>query len=79
MGPTKIYRKVIAGHDGSNSAGTEGLGYWDKELMSLGISPSKRNELNDWTELEALTENIKQMYYQDYKSAYSSDDDHIVV
>jgi hypothetical protein len=41
------------------------------DLKSLGIDPKKENELNDETELRALTEIIKQVYYQDYKTAYS--------
>jgi len=49
--------------------------YWQNELRSLGIHPKRRNELNDWEELASLTENIKQIYYQDYKSAYSGKED----
>jgi hypothetical protein len=41
------------------------------DLKSLGIDPKKENELNDETELAALAEIIKQVYYQDYKTAYS--------
>ncbi|MEO9320741.1 MAG: hypothetical protein ABI361_08725 [Nitrososphaera sp.] len=54
------------------------------ELESLGISPKRTNELNDSQELEALTENVKETYYQDYKTAYSYRDidasnfDHLV-
>lgn len=54
------------------------------ELESLGISPKSTNELNDSKELEALTENVKQTYYQDYKTAYGDKDidashfDHLV-
>jgi hypothetical protein len=44
--------------------------YWQNELKSLGIEPKQQNELNDRAELEALTELIKQVYYQDYKTAY---------
>ncbi len=44
--------------------------YWQNELKSLGIEPKITTELNDIEELEALTENIKQVYYQDYKTAY---------
>jgi len=31
----------------------------------------KNNELNDKKELEALTDYLKQVYYQNYKSAYN--------
>jgi hypothetical protein len=46
-------------------------GYWLNELDSLGIEPKRENELNDERELADLADNIKQMYYQDYKTAYS--------
>ncbi len=45
--------------------------YFENDLKSLGIEPKRENELNDVTELEALAEIIKQVYYQDYKTAYS--------
>ncbi len=45
--------------------------FWENELKSLGIESKRGNELNDKTELEALAEMIKQVYYQDYKTAYS--------
>jgi hypothetical protein len=46
--------------------------YWQNELKSLGIEPWRQNELNDKEELEALAEIIKEVYYQDYKTAYSN-------
>jgi hypothetical protein len=46
--------------------------YWENELKSLGIEPRKQNELNDKEELQALAEIIKEVYYQDYKIAYGS-------
>ena len=45
--------------------------YWQNELKSLGIEPKRQNELNDKAELQALAETIKQVYFQDYKTAYS--------
>ena len=45
--------------------------YWQNELKSLGIEPRRQNELNDKEELQALAEIIK-VYFQDYKTAYSS-------
>jgi hypothetical protein len=47
-------------------------GYWQNELKSLGIEPRRQNELNDKEELQALAEIIKEVYFQDYKIAYSS-------
>jgi galactose-1-phosphate uridylyltransferase len=46
--------------------------YWQNELKSLGIEPRRQNELNDKEELQALAEIIKQVYFQDYKTAYSN-------
>ncbi len=45
--------------------------YWRNELKSLGIEPKRQNELNDKAELQALAETIKQVYFQDYKTAYT--------
>ena len=46
---------------------------WDlscsvSDLESLGLQTPKLNELNDSYEIEKLVENLKQKYYQDYKS-----------
>jgi hypothetical protein len=46
--------------------------YWKNELKSLGIEARRENELNDKDELQALAEIIKEVYYQDYKTAYSN-------
>jgi hypothetical protein len=46
--------------------------YWQNELKSLGIEPKRQNELNDKEELQALADIIKEVYYQDYKNAYSN-------
>jgi hypothetical protein len=46
--------------------------YWQNELKSLGLEPRRQNELNDKEELQALAEIIKEVYFQDYKIAYSS-------
>jgi hypothetical protein len=46
--------------------------YWQNELKSLGIEPRRQNELNDKEELQALAEIIKEVYFRDYKIAYSS-------
>ncbi len=46
--------------------------YWQNELKSLGIEPKRQNDLNDKEELEALAEIIKEVYYQDYKTAYGN-------
>ena len=46
----------------------ERYGWWLNELETLGVAPNKVNELNDINEISDLTENLKQCYYQDYKS-----------
>jgi hypothetical protein len=46
--------------------------YWQNELNSLGIEARRQNELNDKEELQALVEILKEVYFQDYKTAYSS-------
>jgi hypothetical protein len=44
------------------------------ELRSLGIECKRMNEFNDKQELEALASAIKEVYFQDYKTAYYDDD-----
>ena len=55
--------------------GMDNNGYLNSELKSLGIHPKKINELNDKEELQELADNIKQSLYQDYKTAYSDDNE----
>ena len=48
-------------------------GKWDlrssiSELESLGFKSNKLNILNDSYEVKNLVENLKQMFFQDYKS-----------
>ena len=38
------------------------------ELESLGLETPQLNELNDSYEVENLVVNLKQMFYQEYKS-----------
>jgi hypothetical protein len=42
--------------------------WWLNELNTLGIAPNKVNELNDINGVSNLAKNLKQCYYQDYKS-----------
>ena len=46
--------------------------YLQNELASLNIEPKRKNELNDKWELEALATAIKEVYFQDYKTACTS-------
>jgi hypothetical protein len=50
-------------------------GYWQNELLSLGIEPKEKKEFNDKEENENLSDNIKQAMFQDYKLAYSEKGD----
>ncbi len=45
--------------------------YLQAELGSLGIQCKRMNELNDKEELQTLATAIKDVYFQDYKIAYS--------
>ena len=45
--------------------------YWQSELRSLGIECKRKNELNDKEELQVLAMAIKEVYFQDYKTAYN--------
>lgn len=49
------------------------LMFWISELESLGIKSEKLNELNDVYEVKNLVENIKQTFYQDFKSSYQKE------
>ena len=39
-------------------------------LLPVGVSPKRCNELNDKQEVSNLTENLKQIFYQAYKTSY---------
>jgi hypothetical protein len=49
--------------------------YWLAELDSLGIAVKRKNELNDEQELCSLVDNIKQMLFQEYKTAYRGEEE----
>jgi len=51
--------------------------FWENELKSLGIEPRRQNDLNDKEELQALADIIKQVYYQDYKTAYGNNNTNV--
>ena len=48
-----------------------------QELESFGINVKKINDLNDLQEFENLIENIKQTYFQDYKTCYDQQKEEI--
>ena len=45
--------------------------YWFSGLYSLGIHPKKTNDLNDSREMSDLVENVKQIVFHEYKTAYT--------
>jgi hypothetical protein len=47
-------------------------GYWISELESLGICPKRTSEL-DIQELSDFVENLKQVFLEEYRSAYHHD------
>ena len=61
------------------SSKAEETNYLRTELSSLGIECKRKNEFNDYGELDALATTIKEVYFQDYKTAYSDDDCEVIV
>jgi hypothetical protein len=53
--------------------------YLQAELSSLGIDCKRKNELNDEEELEGLATAIKEVYFQDYKTAFQEEYDQIEI
>ena len=49
--------------------------YLQAELSSLGIECKRKNEFNDKKELEALANAMKEVYFQDFKTAHNDHDD----
>jgi flagellin-specific chaperone FliS len=45
--------------------------WWLSELESLGVSAKVLNDLNNIQEVSDLTENLKQSFYQEYKTTYN--------
>jgi hypothetical protein len=50
----------------------ENENYLQNELITLAIECKRKNEFNDEDELEALATAIKEVYFQDYKTAYDN-------
>ena len=50
---------------------SSGVNNLKSELSSLAIECKRTNELNDKKELQALVNAIKEVYFQDYKTAYN--------
>jgi hypothetical protein len=48
----------------------ERQGWWLSELESLGVN-TKYKELKYLSEASSLTENLKQLFYEEYQRAFS--------
>ena len=49
----------------------EKYNWWLNELESLGVNAKRKEELNDLSEVSALTGNIKKLFYEDYQTAFN--------
>ena len=45
--------------------------WWLNELESLGINTKEEGQFRDFQKTTELTTDIKQMFYEEYKSAFS--------
>ena len=45
--------------------------WWLSESESLGVSAKVLNDLNNIQEVSDLTENLKQSFYEEYKTTYN--------
>ena len=57
----------------------EKYSWWLNELESLGLAVNKDNDLNDIREVSNLTDSIKQVLFQDYKTCYNEETEEEVV
>jgi hypothetical protein len=48
----------------------ERQGWWLYELESLGVN-TKHEEFNNLLEASSLTENLKQLFYEEYQRAFN--------
>jgi len=57
----------------------EKYSWWLNELESLGLAVKKANDLNDIREVSSLTDSIKQVMFQDYKTCYNEESEENIV
>jgi hypothetical protein len=76
---TMTTRTTSAQGGGVDKEEEEEENYLQSELSSLGIDCKRKNELNDEEELEGLATAIKEVYFQDYKTAYQEEYDQIEI
>ena len=51
----------------------ERYSWWLNELESLGVNGKHKEDINDLQEASALTENLKQLFYEEYQRAFNED------
>ena len=47
--------------------------WWLNELESLGVNAKHKEDINDLQEASALTESLKQLFYEEYQRAFNED------
>ena len=57
----------------------EKYSWWLNELESLGLAAKKANDINDIIEVSSLTDSIKQVMFQDYKTCYNEETEEVIV
>jgi hypothetical protein len=57
----------------------ENYSWWLNKLESLGLAVKKANDINDITEVSSLTDSIKQVMFQDYKTCYNEETEEDIV
>ena len=51
----------------------ERYSWWLNELESPGVNAKHKEDINDLQEASALTENLKQLFYEEYQRAFNED------
>ena len=57
----------------------EKYSWWLNELESLGLPVKKATDINDITEVSSLTDSLKQVMLQDYKTCYNEETEEGIV
>jgi hypothetical protein len=60
-------------YDMARTEQPERYSWWLNELESLGVSAKHKEDINDLPEASALTENLKQLFYEEYQRAFNED------
>ena len=60
-------------YDMARTEQPERYSWWLNELESLGVNATHKEDINDLQEASALTENLKQLFYEEYQRAFNED------